>query len=750
MRIALVQPPFTQLNSPYPAVFYLKSFLKGLGYEASCADLGIEAARAIFSAEGARLVFEDAEAALPEILGRSDDAAAEVVMGFLSEARLYEEALGRAAAFMAGEDDSFGTRISRRAGIPTGPRLKALRASGEGVDALSCATKLLEDFADFIAHCLDPSFSLVRYADRKASSGDFRPVEDAALEGYVMNRFLAPLAARRLPELLGEPNEAGPKLLCLSVPFPGCLAPALRIAREARSLYGDSLVIAMGGGYASTELRYLKDAGIFDYADVLAFDKGYAALSGLIGRMEGSATKGSALFEGLHRVAWREGGGIRYSGFEEAEIAAHRAEGIDSVASKDPASEAALERLAVEGCHPDYSEARLGLYLRVRDSGNPMHSLWSEGKWLKCYLAHGCYHAKCSFCDVSLDYVKDYRPLDPEALFRSMRAQCERSGSRGIHFADEALPPARLLHFALLNIAEGRPLEFWGNIRFERAFDPGVCGILAEAGFLGASGGIEDARAEGLLSVGKGIDLEALVASLAAFAGAGIPVHAYMIYGLPGQDERALADSLELLRQLFELGLVTSSFWHRFTLTRHSRYMAMRAAGQAGAPEPLGPSKDFASNDLSWKGEGLLDRWGPGLDAALADWMGGRGVERPISRYFGFKIPASSVEPGAARALMEKARARWALEAEGKARVAWLGGIPLASGKELAWSYRGSLKRLELDSDKAADRLAEALEEARPRPGSLFLARAEFEAMAGLAVGGGAARRLQRAGLQAF
>jgi hypothetical protein len=36
---------------------------------------------------------------------------------------------------------------------------------------------------------------------------------------------------------------------------------------------------------------------------------------------------------------------------------------------------------------------------------NPMHRLWSDGRWNKLTVAHGCYWKKCSFCDVGLDYI---------------------------------------------------------------------------------------------------------------------------------------------------------------------------------------------------------------------------------------------------------------------------------------------------------------------------------------------------------
>src|SRR6185369_9166629 len=59
---------------------------------------------------------------------------------------------------------------------------------------------------------------------------------------------------------------------------------------------------------------------------------------------------------------------------------------------------------------PDYSDFVLDEYLSVIEVANPMHRLWSDGRWNKLTLAHGCYWGKCTFCDISLDYIKRYEP----------------------------------------------------------------------------------------------------------------------------------------------------------------------------------------------------------------------------------------------------------------------------------------------------------------------------------------------------
>jgi hypothetical protein len=73
---------------------------------------------------------------------------------------------------------------------------------------------------------------------------------------------------------------------------------------------------------------------------------------------------------------------------------------------------------------------------------NPMHRLWSDGRWNKLTMAHGCYWGKCTFCDISLDYIKVYEPVAANLLCDRIEELIEKTGQTGFHFVDEAAPPA--------------------------------------------------------------------------------------------------------------------------------------------------------------------------------------------------------------------------------------------------------------------------------------------------------------------
>lgn len=75
------------------------------------------------------------------------------------------------------------------------------------------------------------------------------------------------------------------------------------------------------------------------------------------------------------------------------------------------------------------------------EMANPMHKLWSDGRWNKLTLAHGCYWGKCAFCDGSLDYIKRYEPNTAKTLVDRMERLIEQTGEIGFHFVDEAAHP---------------------------------------------------------------------------------------------------------------------------------------------------------------------------------------------------------------------------------------------------------------------------------------------------------------------
>jgi radical SAM superfamily enzyme YgiQ (UPF0313 family) len=746
MKIALVQPPFTQLNAPYPAVFYLRSFLASRGMEAEVRDHGIELFHAIYSSSGLRRIFADAAVHLDRLIDEAEGQAAANLRRYRANSARYVETIEPLVDFLAGKNGEWGHVIAS-GNFPYGYRVEAF-LEGKKLplsrdESRIAATLVLDDLADFIRYVLDEEFALVKYGDSMASSRrEFAPLESALESSYILPAFYGPLADSFLAHLASGGDE--PVALCLSLPFPGTVLPAMYLAKKAKALLGSRCSVIWGGGYVNTELRYVKAKAFFGYCDYLAFDKGYAALAAILERIGcGKPAQDSGdPSAGFYRTLTLEGERVGVHRMAPADYPVYRddpafvvdeaAEPMTSGASavgevRNPASSGvprdpvavlaeALETGAVRGVFPDYSGLDFSRYLYIAESENPMHRLWSDGRWLKAYLAYGCYHRRCAFCDVSLDYIGGYRPTDTDGLFAHLMDQRHRTGQSGIHFVDEALPPAHLLRFAKLNLEAGRPLSFWGNIRFERAFGWDAAMLLASSGLLGVSAGIEVATDSALDVIGKGMTLEDIVAVCLAFGENTVLVHSYLMYGYYTESPKDVIDSMEAVRQLFEAGLVGSAFWHRFVLTRHSRANRERLGGLAPNLKVAELPWDFASNDLSFEGEQRFERYDEGLDAALYNWMEGRGLDRPVRDWFDFPVPHPGIPRDLISKYAERGRERMAASlsaSEPSGSVWWLGGEPLVEpgpkgAAKLSWFYRNREQSIALPR-AAADCLLEAL-----------------------------------------
>jgi hypothetical protein len=694
----LIQPPFAQLNSPYPAPYYLRAFLEKEGYKVTVRDHSISLFERIFCRRGLEKIFEDARGVVKDPGNFPNERVRYNIERFLSEEKLWIASIDRLVNFFKGRDREWGHLLALANGsVPGGPRFDACveEYSGEVPPdaAVILGSRLLEDLADFITVALDPGFSLIRYVpslteNSEAGFVNFENVEKS-LDGYIMKTFYLPL----LEEEWGYLKPAEPFLLGLTIPFPGCLTGALACAASAKRRFGKQAVTIVGGGYVNTELRFMKVNKFYEYFDYLSIDRGYGFLS--------SVMKGKI--------------------------------------SSDTVNVKCIDDEAAAKVFPDYTGVDFSRYLCPVDDANAMHRLWSDGRWIKAYLAHGCYWHSCSFCDVTLDYIKHFVPVDTEALFHHLVDQAEKTGVRGVHLVDEAAPVQSLIKLALLNRDAGLPLNFWGNIRFEKAFTPDISAILAAGGLTGVSAGIEVATEAGLKRLGKGIALKDIVGTCAAFKEAGILTHAYLIFGYWDEDEQEIIDSAEITRQFFASGLLDSAFWHKFTLTRHSRIYAEKQRGLHPGLKVFGDKEDtnrFALNDLSFEGEDKFDKYSEPLDRLLSLWMvhgtNPPDTQSPVTAAFPFKVKKPSVSPDLVQNLLDEYAAdrdkkrevlpeKNVKEAE-KARVIFLGSRPMLDAEKnvLRWRWKLEDHELELlrksgsltDSQNAGTSLVKLLEAA--------------------------------------
>jgi hypothetical protein len=609
MKILSLIPPMTQLNTPYPSTAYLTGFLRSQGFDAVQDDLALALVLGFFTPQGL-LEIKDQALKLPE---ETRSASVNFFLDYFSD---YQSTIALAIAFLQGRDSTLAHRINSRTLLPEGPRFASLDAydEEEGGDSLSwafgalgsqdrarhLATLYLNDLSDVLRDAVDERFEFVRYAESLAGSQPtFTPLADAlAASPTLMDLHLQGLTKSSI-------DKHQPNLVLLSVPFPGAMYAALRIAQVIK-LHYPSIKIGLGGGYVNTELRELTDQRLFDYVDYITLDSGERPLLALLEHLNG---KRSA--ERLVRTFIRNAGNeVRYINWQEPDVP------FEDVGTAT------------------WDGLPLNSYLSLLDMLNPMHRLWSDGRWNKLTVAHGCYWKKCSFCDVSLDYISRYETASASLLVDRIEAIVAETGQTGFHFVDEAAPPKILKALAEELIRRRVVISWWGNIRFEKTFTPDLCELLAQSGCIAMSGGLEVASDRLLELMKKGVSVEQVAQVTKGFSDAGILVHAYLMYGFPTQTVQETVDSLEYVRQLFENGCIQSGFFHRFTCTVHSP-VGLDPASYGIELVPL-PPISFAKNDVAFIDPTGVDHdlLGIGLKKAIYNFMHGVGFEEDAHKWF--------------------------------------------------------------------------------------------------------------------
>jgi radical SAM superfamily enzyme YgiQ (UPF0313 family) len=566
----------------------------------------------------------------------------------LSVEPAYLNAIDPVIEFLQGRNPSLALLLARPGFLPQGPRFTghggnaaSSRALSEQDRAKRFATLYLEDLADLIQATVSPHFALSRYAEHIArAASSFETIIDAvAVLPTLTDQFM-------LESLWEHLERVNPSLVALTVPFPGNLYGAFRIAHSIKSRRPD-ITIALGGGYANTELRRLSDPRVFNYVDYVTLDDGERPLLSLIEHLGGARPRTR-----LCRTFYRD---------------------KDRVAFANGASDEEFSMSEV-GC-PTYSGLTLSRYLTILDSTNPMHRLWSEGHWNKLTVAHGCYWKQCTFCDVGLNYISRYEMTPTDRLIQQIEQLIAETGRRGFHFVDEAAPPAALKALALALLERSITISWWGNIRFEETFSPDLCRLLAASGCIAVTAGLEAASDRLLEMIKKGITVDQTTLVAAAFKDAGILIHAYLMYGCPSETVQETVDSLERVRQLVATDLIQSAFWHRFTATAHSP-IGLRPA--AHGLRILGPEfQGFAENDLLHTDQhGKTPEWlGEGLRRSMLNYLEGRGLTLDVRQWFNHSVPRPRVSSTWVRRLLKNRIVEDDPQAE--RRFVWLGGQPV-------------------------------------------------------------------------
>ena len=595
MSVLLITPPMLQLNAPYAATPRLTSWLRTRGVAVEQADLSLALALRLFSRSGVEAI----AAALPS---RSGTPA---VQFFRRRRARYAAVVADAVRFLQGRAPQLAARILTRRWLPEGPRFAQLADTGALLDltpeefARHLASLFLDDLADVLRDGVDARFGLARYAEQLAlAATSFEPLRAAlAAPPTLVDRLLERLTLRLI-------RRTRPALVGLTVPFPGNLYGALRIAQTIRRI-APRTRIALGGGYVNTELRQLAEPRLFDLVDFVTLDDGEQPLACLVEHVRGRRRAAR-----LCRTFVREQGRVVF----------HDAAGGAAPRFRD------LPAPTCAGLPPDR-------YIAMLEQPNPLLRLWSDGFWNRLTLAHGCYWRRCAFCDTCLGYIREFAPGQPDRLVDHIETMRAETGIDAFHFVDEAAPPALLGALADRLLARGIRIRWWANIRFESVFTPELCHKLARSGCIAVTAGLETAHDRTLRLMQKGVTVAQAARVARACADAGILVHVYLMYGFPTQTLAETRAGLEVVRHWFAAGWIQSAYWHRFALTAHSAI--------ARAPERFGlrlvPYRtSFALNEIPFV-EARAPDWAPvgaALRKATFNYMYGIGLDWPVRCWF--------------------------------------------------------------------------------------------------------------------
>jgi radical SAM superfamily enzyme YgiQ (UPF0313 family) len=619
MRVLLVTPPMTQLNTPYPATAYLTGFLRlhaaELDLTVTQADASLALFLRLFSVPLVKTLTEELR-----LRARTTARGAPVppsIAYFLAHAERYLDTVEPAIRFLQRRDPSLALRIAGRAFLPEGPRFAhlsppptseddapdeqlawAFGTLGTTEQARYLASLFVDDLADVWRDGIDPRFELARYGEHLAASAASFDALHEALESEPT------LVDEALDQLTRELVAAHtPDVVAITAPFSGNVYGAFRIARAIRAAAAATALV-LGGGWVNTELRSLREPRVFDYFDYVTLDDGERPLLNLLARLRGRRAR-------LVRTYVRKDGEVALE--------------TDATQHDFPQRDTGI---------PTYDGLRLGDYVSVMEMLNPMHRLWSDGRWNKITLAHGCYWRKCAFCDVSLDYIGRYDRPAADIVMQRIRALIAETGESGFHLVDEAAPPAAMRALAKRLTAEKLSITWWGNIRFEKTFTPELCRLLADAGCVAVSGGLEVASDRLLDLMKKGVTVAQVARVTRAFTDAGIMVHAYLMYGFPTETVQDTIDALERVRQLFAAGCIQSAYWHRFAATAHSPIGLFPERYGITLRPPGGIT--FAHNDVAFDDPVGADHdaLGAGLRKALYNYMLGVGLDADVRTWF--------------------------------------------------------------------------------------------------------------------
>ncbi|NOR45738.1 MAG: radical SAM protein [Candidatus Delongbacteria bacterium] len=631
MKTLLIIPPFTQLNSPYASLPFLKGTLNKFNKEADLLDLSIETASKLF--------LKKSLISLAEKFSKNNDLKNnDIVKFFLNSKEQYIDIIDDIMDFLRDKNNDIAEKILSGNYLPLGKTVSSALDKNEFNIPLEeyakyLASLFIDDIFIFYRE-LSPGYELSKYQEKLGlNAGTFDKI-------YKYVNGSEDIITETMYSILDEITLNDYQLIGISIPFPGNLAAGLKTAKYIKSKF-PQIKIVLGGGYINTELRNLSEPRIFEFVDFITLDDGEQPLLSIIDLLENKITENE-----LCRTFVLNSNKVTY--IDNAYIS--------TISGKD---------LGI----PSYEGLPLDKYFSIVESINPMYKLWSVRNMNKLRLAQGCYWHKCKFCDTSLPYINKFKMMPIDILIEQIKEMIQQTNVQSFHFVDEAIPPSLAIELSIRLLQEKIDIEWWGNIRLEKEFTEDACKLLSLSGCIAVVAGLESGSDVTLKAMNKGINLEQAVEVCYNFSSNDILVHTYLIYGFPGESEQELINSVEASRQMLEAEIVDSAYWHRFSLTCHSDVYRNKENYKISIlNDNINP---FANNDVRYidLANKNIDNYSSGLKKATYNFMLNSCLDNDIRSWFEFKAP----KPTLKRNTVENVLNNYSIEVSLKKRLLWLG-----------------------------------------------------------------------------
>lgn len=484
MSIALVYPPSCDPTAPYLAVPTLAAFLRQGGVEVHCVDANVEAWDQLLTPAPLASIRDRMDARLATLESRASLSHQDQL-----EYTTLVNAFADAHAVPRGIDQAKATMRDPVAFFEPDAYADAVATIEAALRAISAAYHPL--VLDFTAY--------------RTPFGLLTP-EDAKLEAErERNPFYDYVASTLIPRL----REAGPRVIGISVCFPGQLQPAYAFAHQLKAALPDVHLTCGGPGVTQMLIRLSGSAlaralGPFDSAVVY---EGENTLLSLYRALEA----GTSLRKVPNVVVRDRLLGAHWT-------AGH---GMEDMTKLPP---------------PDFS-------------GMPLDRYFAPKVVLPYDPTRGCYWGKCTFCHYGLAEVgtAKYRERSVATVIDHLRDLQVRHGTRHFYFSQDAVAPKTLLALSSAMVDAKLDLRWATDLKPEKYLTRERAEVLAQAGAVACALGVESGSDRILSLIDKGPPVAVVSDVIDNLAHAGVAPEAMCFTEFPTETKDEALATITLL-----------------------------------------------------------------------------------------------------------------------------------------------------------------------------------------------------------